>query len=102
MAIGVHFDHPEATIDQYWESWKILEEQGLGAPDGRLYHFAFTSESKPVQILSVWDSQHAIDDFVARLHRAVADTGVEPIFPEISEVVNIVVGPGGETAKAAL
>jgi heme-degrading monooxygenase HmoA len=89
MAIGVYWAHPDMSQEEYEDSMVRLEERGQGAPEGRLYHFAFKDE-KGMHIWSVWESQEAFERFRESLIPAANDSGIEYVQPNISEIVKIV------------
>jgi len=89
MPIGVYWAHPDMSQEEYEDSMVRLEERGQGAPEGRLYHFAFKDE-KGMHIWSVWESQEAFERFRESLIPAANDSGIEYVQPNISEIVKIV------------
>jgi hypothetical protein len=92
MPISVLFKQDGVTTEQYFESLQLLETDGLAAPEGRLYHFAFVNQDGNLRVLSIWDSRDSFDTFYAKLYSVDTSVGIDLEPPEISEIVNIVVG----------
>jgi hypothetical protein len=91
MAIGFYFAPSSFPVDAYDKSLKKLEEAGVGAPAGRLYHFALETDGN-VQVFDVWESQAAFDAFGATLVPILADHGVDPGAPMTASIHNTIVG----------
>jgi hypothetical protein len=91
MAIGFYFAPQSMSADQYDEATRRLEEAGQGAPAGRRYHFAFTGAGG-VEVFDVWDSQESFDAFGATLMPIMAELGIDPGQPQVSEIHNIIQG----------
>lgn len=91
MALGIYFSPSSMTTAQYDECIKRLEAAGAGAPPGRLYHVSFTIEGQ-TRVFDVWDSMESFEKFGQTLMPILANLGVDPGQPSISEVHNIIEG----------
>jgi hypothetical protein len=91
MALGIYFAPESMSAEQYDETIRRLEAAGQGAPAGRLYHVAFSGGSG-LQVFDVWDTQESFDAFGQTLMPILAEVGIDPGQPQISEVHNIVPG----------
>jgi hypothetical protein len=54
MAIGVYFSPESFPVDKYDSTLKDLEDAGVGAPTGRLYHCAMESPGG-VHVFDIWE-----------------------------------------------
>jgi hypothetical protein len=90
MSIVVRFLPATLTADQYDETVRRLEQDG-GAwpPDGQDYHVCFGPEGN-LRVSEIWDSREQFAAFGERLMPILADVGIEPGEPEVSEVHSIV------------
>ena len=92
MAIGVIFDAPGFTRDQYEQ----LNEHMFGgpapdeAPDGLIIHTAGETASG-LRIFDAWESREAFDRFINEQVMPAAEAlGMPPMGdPEIYELVNV-------------
>jgi hypothetical protein len=91
MAIGVYFSPDSFPVDKYDSTLKDLEEAGVGAPAGRLYHCAMKSPGG-VYVFDVWESMESFEAFGQTLIPILAAAGVDPGEPSISEVHNLIPG----------
>jgi len=91
MALGIFFAPQSLSAEQYDDVMRQLEAAGQGAPAGRLYHSAFSSGGG-LHIFDVWDSQASFDAFGQTLMPILAEAGIDPGRPQVSEVHNIVQG----------
>lgn len=91
MALGIYFAPPSMSAEQYDETIRRLAAAGQGAPPGRLYHVAFSGGSG-LQVFDVWDSQESFDTFGQTLMPILAELGLDPGQPQVSEVHNIIQG----------
>ena len=91
MSILVRFAPvPSATIEQYDEVVRRLEESGELPADGFDYHVAYQSEGL-LQVSEVWDSRAQFEAFVQRVAPLLADVPLEHTGrPEVLEVHNII------------
>ena len=91
MALGFYFAPQSMGAEQYDEATRRLEAAGQGAPAGRLCHVAF-SGGAGLHVFDVWDSQESFDAFGQTLMPILAELGVDPGQPQVSEVHNIIQG----------
>ena len=91
MALGFYFAPQSMSANQYDEVTRRLEEAGQGAPAGRRYHVAF-SGAGGLNVFDVWDSQESFDAFGQTLMPILAEAGVDPGQPQVSEIHNIIEG----------
>jgi len=62
MAISVHFRHNGFTPKIYDETVRRLDAAGLGAPTGRLNHFAYEADGE-IEVFDIWESEQALEAF---------------------------------------
>jgi hypothetical protein len=91
MPIGFYFSPSSFPIDAYDKTLKDLETAGVGAPAGRLYHFALEIGTN-VHVFDIWDSQESFEAFGGTLLPILAAEGVDPGEPMVSPIHNIIVG----------
>ena len=91
MALGFYFTPNAFTPAQYDEAISRLEAAGAGAPAGRQYHVALETDGQ-IQVFDVWDSQESFDAFGQTLMPILAEAGVDPGQPQVSEIHNIIEG----------
>jgi hypothetical protein len=91
MAIGVYFAPDSFPVDTYDSTLTDLENAGVGAPSGRLYHCAMESPGG-VHVFDVWESQEAFEAFGATLLPILSAAGVDPGEPMITEAHNVIPG----------
>jgi hypothetical protein len=91
MTLGMYFTPRSFTPERYDDAIKRLEEAGVGAPPGRLYHVALESDGL-IQVFDVWDSEESFQAFGATLLPIMADLGVDPGQPQVSPVRNVIRG----------
>jgi hypothetical protein len=85
----IRFVPTSATIEQYDESVRRLQEAGDFPPEGMEYHVCFLSDGD-IRVSEIWASREQIDAFGERLMPRLAEIGIEPGEPEILEIHNIV------------
>ena len=96
MAIGVYFNFPGATIEQYDEAGRRLNDgQPLRALSdwpggGCLAHAAWQEESGALGIFDVWESPEAFEQFGERLMPIITEIGITPAEPHIVPLHNFV------------
>jgi len=88
-SILVRFTPTSATMDQYDETIRRLEESGDWLPEGLEYHVAFMSDGK-FRVSEIWDSREQFDAFGERLMPVLKDVGIEAGKPELLEIHNII------------
>ena len=91
MAIGIYFAVQGMSPDKYDDVIRKLEDAGQGAPAGRTYHAAFEGEGG-LHVFDVWDSQESFAAFGETLMPILAEAGIDPGEPMVSQVHNIIIG----------
>ena len=91
MAITTVFELPGMTQQQYDQVLRNLEANGLGAPNGRLYHVASAS-GNGLLIVDVWESEELLGKFAEGLIPIIVAAGATPAEPRILQVYNIIKG----------
>jgi hypothetical protein len=91
LAIGVYFNPPSMNAEQYNDAIGRLEQAGVGAPRGRMYHVCFGSGNN-LQVFDVWDSQESFDAFGQVLMPILSEIGLDPGNPMIEPVQNTIQG----------
>lgn len=93
MSIVVRFSPASATIEQYDETIRRLNEVlGDTGPDGCDYHVCFGTDGN-LRVSEIWDSEEQFKAFGAQLMPILADVGIDPGEPEILPVHNILKRP---------
>lgn len=96
MPIGVYFNFDAATLDQYDEICRQLNNgQPLRAlsdwPDGGcLEHSAWQEESGALCVFDVWESREAFQSFGEKLMPVLGEVGITPAEPHVVELHNFV------------
>jgi len=88
MAIIALYDL-EITEHQYNQVVKDPESQGVGAPDGRIFHVA-SHTSGWWLICDIWESEEKLNEFSEVLVPAFTAIGVEETQPTIHPVHNMI------------
>ena len=91
MAIGVLFEMPGVTQEQYDEVIQKLEDAGEGMPPGRIYHVSGPTEDG-WRVVDVWESQEQFERFGQTLMPLLEETGFPSFEPELCPVHNVIVG----------
>jgi len=91
MAMGLYFTPSSFTVPKYDDSTRKLEEAGAGSPPGRLYHVALETNGE-IQVFDIWESQEQFEAFGQTLVPILAEFGVDPGTPQISNVHNVIKG----------
>lgn len=74
MAIGLLFEMPEVTQEQYDA---VLQELGGSPPPGAIVHVAGPMEGGGWRVFEVWESREAFDRFFQeKLQRALQNAGI--------------------------
>jgi hypothetical protein len=89
MAIAVVFQVPGMTAEQYDRVIKDLQAEGLGAPDGRLFHVACPTPDGWF-VVDLFESEEKLGKFAGSLMPILAAAGVTPPQPTIYPVHNII------------
>ena len=90
MAIVVKFDVRGMDSSRYDEVIRRLEEMGLGAPDGRIYHVCY-GDRQDLQVIDVFENPAKLEAFGAQLAPLLQAAGIEAK-PGIEEVYRIIAG----------
>ncbi|HZV73162.1 MAG TPA: hypothetical protein VFF79_05550 [Conexibacter sp.] len=91
MALGFYFAPQSFSAEQYDEAIRRLQAAGVGSPQGRSYHCAFSSGGG-LHVFDVWDSRESFETFGETLMPILAELGVDPGEPQVAEVHNIITG----------
>jgi hypothetical protein len=92
MAIGIYFNPPAMSAEQYDECIKRLKKAGAGNPPGRSYHAAFGPPEK-LMVFDVWTSQSAFDRFAKTLMPILQEIGLDAGQPTAMPVHKVMVPP---------
>ncbi len=90
MAIIATFDSPTVTKEQYDAVIRDLEAQGLGAPEGRMYHVAGAGPNG-WHVTDVWESEETFERFGQRLVPLLQKHGMD-IQPVVFPAHNVIPG----------
>ncbi len=91
MAILLRFAPQGMDAATYDEIIRRLDQAGVGAPEGRLYHVCFGNENN-LRVSDIWDSRESFEEFGKTLMPVLQEVGLDPGQPEILEVHNIIKG----------
>jgi hypothetical protein len=89
MTITVIFDVPGMTAVQYDNVMADLENVGVSAPAGRLYHNA-AAKPDGWLVVDVWESPAHLDQFAQTLMPVLAQNGVTPPQPQVYPTHNVI------------
>ena len=90
MSILVRFAPESGTVDQYDETFRLLEAEGALPPDGQELHVCFVVDGK-IRVSEVWDSQEQFEAHGEQLMPILQQVGIDPGQPEIiTEVHNVI------------
>ena len=90
MSIVVRYAPGEATVEQYEEVVRRLQESGNWPPEGLDYHVAFDA-SGDLRVSEIWDSREQFMAFVQQLMPLLTEVGFQLAGePEVFEVHNTV------------
>ena len=87
MALGFYITGTGFTQERYDNTLVQLEEAGVGAPDGRLYHVALETGGE-IQVFDIWESREAFEAFGATLIPILNAAGIELNEPMVARVHN--------------
>jgi hypothetical protein len=96
MAIGVYFNFQGATLDQYDEACRRLNNGQLMRAlsdwpgGGCLAHTAWQEESGALGVFDVWQSPEAFEQFGEKLVPILSEVGIPPAEPHIVPLHNFV------------
>ena len=89
MAIGLLFDGPGTTQDQYYQVFNEVTDNGTRQVPGMLSHHAGPTDGG-FCVIETWESQEAFQHFVEHhLGKAIAAAGIQ-VQPKVFEIVNSV------------
>jgi hypothetical protein len=91
MALGMYFAAGSFPLATYDDAIKQLDEAGVGAPPGRIYHFALENDGQ-VQVFDVWESEATFHAFGETLIPILSALGVDPGQPMVMPIHNIIKG----------
>ena len=92
MSILARFTPANLDKQRYDDVNRRLEENGDGAPDGRLLHVCFGEEGS-LRVSEIWESREQMEAFRERLMPVLEEVGVEMgAPPEFLPVVSLVEG----------
>ncbi len=89
MSVLIRFAPASLTAEQYDESIRRLKQSGDFAPDGLEYHVCFGLEGT-LRVSEIWDSREQLQAFGERLMPLLAEVGIDPGEPELTEIHNII------------
>ena len=95
MAVGVYFNFGGATLDQYDEACRRLNNgQPLRAlsdwPVGGCLEHAVWQEETGLRIFDVWESPEAFQSFGEKLMPILPEVGITPAEPHVLPLHNFV------------
>jgi hypothetical protein len=91
MALGMYFAAEKFPAEAYDEAIKRLDDAGAGAPDGRLYHFAWVVDDN-IRVFDVWESEAKFQAFGETLLPILGALGTDPGQPEVYQIHNVIKG----------
>ncbi len=89
MSVLIRFAPASLTAEQYDESIRRLKQSGDFPPDGLEYHVCFGLEGT-LRVSEIWDSREQLQAFGERLMPLLAEVGIDPGEPELTEIHNII------------
>jgi len=89
MPIVFHFSPEAMSAPQYDQVTARLAAAGFGAPKGRLHHACY-GPSSALRVFDIWESHEVFEEFGKTLLPILAEAGVDPGTPEVSETHNII------------
>jgi hypothetical protein len=91
MSFVVRFTPKSMSSTQYDQVISKLEAAGAGAPQGRIFHVAF-SPKEALRVSDIWDTHENFERFGQALMPVLQEAGVDPGTPEFIEVHNVIPG----------
>ena len=93
MSILIRFTPTKATVAQYDETIRLLEESGNWPdPDGLEYHVCFSGPGDNVRDSEIWDSAEHFQAHGEHLMPILAEVGIElggePEFAEVHAITS--------------
>ncbi len=89
MSVLIRFAPASLTAEQYDKSIRRLKQSGDFPPDGLEYHVCFGLEGT-LRVSEIWDSREQLQAFGERLMPLLAEVGIDPGEPELTEIHNII------------
>jgi hypothetical protein len=89
MSVLIRFAPPSLTAEEYDKVVARLSADDVFPAEGLDYEICFGSGDK-MRVSQVWDTREQLDAFGARLAPVLAEFGINPGEPEITEVHNII------------
>ena len=88
MALGIYFAVKNMDEEKFNTVHAALDSVGQATPSGRTFHCGFLM-GEDVHVFDVWDSQEDFAAFGEHLMPILAENGIDPGEPVISEIVRI-------------
>ena len=85
MALAIYFPVQGMTAEKFAAVHQQLAAIGQENPPGRTFHAGF-HVGDGIQVFDVWDSQETFAAFGAHLMPILAELGIDPGEPQISEI----------------
>jgi hypothetical protein len=85
MALAIYFPVQGMTAEKFAAVHEQLAAVGQADPPGRTFHAGF-HVGDGIQVFDVWDSQEAFAAFGEHLMPILAQQGIDPGEPQISEI----------------
>ena len=89
MALAIHFEVVGMSPEKYAAVHEALEAKGQGNPPGRTFHAGYQAGDE-IHVFDVWESAEAFEAFGEHLMPILAENGIDPGDPKISEIEMIV------------
>lgn len=85
MALGIYFPVKGMSAEKFATVHKQLSAIGQANPTGRTFHAGFHVGDE-IQVFDVWDSEETFAAFGEHLMPILAQLGIDPGEPQISEI----------------
>jgi hypothetical protein len=85
MALGIYFPVKNMPAEKFAEVHRQLASIGQDNPPGRTFHAGFHVGDR-IQVFDVWDSEEAFAAFGEHLMPILAQLGIDPGEPQISQI----------------
>jgi hypothetical protein len=89
MAYAIYFPVQNMTPEKFATVHERLRAIGQDQPEGRTFHAGFHVDGA-IQVFDVWDSMETFEAFGAHLMPILAENGIDPGEPQISEIELII------------
>lgn len=90
MALAIYYPVKNMPADKFREVHRRLDAIGQANPPGRSFHVGFHVDDE-IQVVDVWDDMQTFAAFGEHLMPILADLGIDPGEPQISETELIVI-----------